>query len=188
MMMSQWVLVAWLSAAAASAPVVDAAAVVDAGLAFDAGFGEAVASGAEAALPKVELPSPDPELAGADLDLGWTLVRTMVVLGLVVALMYLTLNIGLRKLLGIRPTSAARIVTVLERVVLDQKRALFVVEAAGEFFLVGGADSSLTLLSKLDPAEVQKLKTDAPAGAPAVRLSPLLQKLLGRKGAPPPTT
>lgn len=185
MMMSHWALVALLSAAVASAPVVDAPAVVDGGRAVDAGSGEAVAS--EAVLPKVELPPPDPELAGAELDLGWTLVRTMVVLGLVVALMYLTLNIGLRKLLGIRPTSAARIVTVLERVVLDQKRALFVVEAAGEFFLVGGADSSLTLLSKLDPAEVQKLKTDAPVGAPAVRLSPLLQKLLGRKGAPPPT-
>ena len=180
--MTLWLVTLWLSAA--PTPVSSGAT-----LAPPPSPAPAVAlpssGAAEPELPRSE----PPELAGSDLDLGWTLVRTMVVLGIVVALAYLTLNVGLRKLLGIRSPTMARIVTVLERVPLDQKRSLFVVEAAGEVFLVGGSDASLTLLSKLDAEAVQKLKASAGGGRDQpVRLSPLLQKLLGRKDAPPPTT
>ncbi|MEW5739330.1 MAG: flagellar biosynthetic protein FliO [Myxococcota bacterium] len=138
-------------------------------------------------LPEPEIPKSElPELAGGDeLNLGWTLVRTMLVLGMVIALVYLTLNVGLRKLLGIRPTAGTSMVTVLERVPLDQRRSLFVVEAAGEVLLIGGSDNSLTLLSKLDRAEVDRLRAARASGQP-VQLSPFLQKLLGRKDAPPP--
>ena len=51
--------------------------------------------------------------------------------------------------------------------------------------LIGGSDNSLTLLSKLDRAEVDRLRAAKAAGQP-VQLSPFLQKLLGRKDAPPP--
>jgi hypothetical protein len=60
------------------------------------------------ALPEPELPRSELPLGvtGAeDLDVGWALVRTVVVLGLVLALVYLTLNVGLRRLLGIRPSA-----------------------------------------------------------------------------------
>jgi flagellar biogenesis protein FliO len=135
-------------------------------------------------VPEPEIPkSEPPELVGEELNLGWTLLRTMAVLGMVIMLVYLTLNVGLRKLLGIKPPVGTAIVTVLERVPLDQKRSLFVIEAAGEVLLVGGADSSLSLISKLDPAEVAKLRA-APAATPAVLVSPLLQKLLGRRAEP----
>lgn len=96
--------------------------------------------------------------AATELDVGWTLVRTLVALGMVVALAYLTLNVGLRRLLGLKGLGGARIVTVLERVALDPKRALFVVEAAGEVLLVGGGDGGLTLLTKLDAASVRRLR------------------------------
>jgi flagellar biogenesis protein FliO len=99
---------------------------------------------------------------------------------MVIMLVYLTLNVGLRKLLGIKPPVGTAIVTVLERVALDQKRALFVVEAAGEVLLVGGSDHNLSLISKLDAAEVAKLRAAKPS-QPAVLSSPLLQKLLGRR-------
>lgn len=140
--------------------------------------------GARLAEPEIP-PSVPPDLAAQDLDLGWTLVRTMMVLGLVVALAWLTLNVGLRKLLGIKPSLGTSVVTVLERVPLDQKRSLFVVEAAGEVLLVGGGDSGLSLISKLDRAEIDKLRA-AQATASPIQLSPFLQKLLGRKEAPPP--
>jgi flagellar biogenesis protein FliO len=77
-------------------------------------------------------------------------------------------------------------VTVLERVPLDQKRSLFVVEAAGEVLLVGGGDGSLSLISKLDRAEVDKLRAAAASSRGPAQLSPFLQKLLGRKDVPPP--
>jgi flagellar biogenesis protein FliO len=120
-----------------------------------------------------------------ELSLGWVLLRTMVVLGIVVALAYLTLNVGMRKLLGIRTTGGARgLVEVLERIPLDQKRVLFVIRAGEELLLVGGSDVSLNLITKLDSASVDKLKTENPPQS--LQLSPFLQKLLGRKDAPPP--
>lgn len=121
-----------------------------------------------------------------DLSLGWVLVRTMLVLGMVVVLAWLTLNVGLRRLLGIKAVGGPSMVQVLERVPLDQRRSLFVVEAAGEVLLIGGSDNSLSLLSKLDRAEVDRLRAERAAQQP-VQLSPLLQKLLGRKGAQPPS-
>jgi flagellar protein FliO/FliZ len=140
---------------------------------------------AEPEIPKSEPPGLAGDTGVEDLSLGWTLLRTMIVLGMVVALAWLTLNVGLRKLLGIRPVVGTSMVTVLERVPLDQRRSLFVVEAAGEVLLIGGSDNSLTLLSKLDRAEVDRIRAARAAGQP-VQLSPFLQKLLGRKDAPPP--
>lgn len=137
-------------------------------------------------IPEPEIPkSEPPELAGEELNLGWTLVRTIIVLGMVIGLVYLSLNVGLRKLLGIKPVVGTSLVTVLERVSLDQKRSLFVVQAAGEVLLIGGSENSLTLISKLDAAEVDKLRAQPNAPAP-IQLSPFLQKLLGKKDAPPP--
>lgn len=133
-----------------------------------------------------EIPKTEPDFAKEeDVSLGWTLVRTMVLLGMVIVLVYLTLNVGLRKLLGIRPTAGLSLVTVLERVPLDQRRSLFVVEAGGEVLLIGGSDNSLALISKLDRAEVDRIRAARAAGQP-VQMSPFLQKLLGRKDAPPP--
>jgi flagellar biogenesis protein FliO len=150
-----------------------------------------VTGGALAADPKLaaepEIPKAEPpELAAEELNLGWTLVRTLVVLRLVIGLAYLVLNVGLRRLLGIKQAVGANIVTILERVPLDQKRALFVIEAAGEVLLIGGADGNLSLISKLDPAAVEKVRAAAPPSV-RVQLSPLVQKLLGRKDPLPPT-
>ncbi len=137
-----------------------------------------------ARLAEPEIPrSEPPELAAEDFSLGWTLVRTLVVLAMVVALAYLTLNVGLRRLLGIRAPVGTSVVTVLERVSLDQKRSLFVVEAGGEVLLIGGGDAALSLITKLDRAQVDKLR--APPATSAVQLSPFLRKLLGRKEPPP---
>lgn len=152
------------------------AAHADVGGASDA----AVQGAPEPSIPVAELP----EAIQEDVGLGWTLLRTMLVLGIVLALVYLTLNVGLRKLLGIKPVVGASVVTVLERVVLDQRRSLFVVEAAGEMLLIGGSENSLTLLSKLDRAQVERARAARPPVS--VPMSPFLKKLLGRRDDPPP--
>ncbi len=116
-----------------------------------------------------------------DTSLGWTLVRTLIVLGIVILTAYITLNWGLRKLLGIRPASmGGAVVSVIERVPLDQRRSLFVVKAAGEYLLLGSAEASLGLIAKLDTLEVEKIQA-ARRAAPGLTLSPFLQKLLARK-------
>ncbi len=137
------------------------------------------------ALPEPELaPSMPPDAAADELNLGWTLARTMVVLAMVVGLAWLTLNVGLRRLMGIRSVVGTSVVTVLERVTLDQKRALFVVEAAGEVLLIGGGEGALSVLAKLDRAEVEKMKP--PRSSSSVQMSPFLKKLLGRTDKMPP--
>ncbi len=108
-------------------------------------FVMAVVAAPDAALdPSLELQSPD------ELNLGWALLRTAVVLAGVILLADLTLNVGFRRLLGIKPSTTKGLVTVLDRVVLDAKRSLFVVKAGSEVLLLGGAEGSVTLLSKID--------------------------------------
>jgi flagellar protein FliO/FliZ len=129
----------------------------------------------------IELPKGEPpEVAPVeDLNLGWTLLRTFVVLGIVILAIYITLNFGLRRLMGISAIPRGQaVVQVIERIPLDQKRAMFVVKAAGEYLLIGGGDGALQLISKLDPTEVEKLQQQRP---PAIALSPFLQKLLKRR-------
>jgi flagellar protein FliO/FliZ len=159
----------------------------DAGLneasASERNLGALVAQGLaqERAAEEPEIPSGIPAEFEGEMNLGWTLLRTLLVLGIVVGLAWLTLNVGLRKLLGIRPVVGTRLVTVLDRVALDQKRSLFVVQVADEYLLLGGSDQSLALISKLDSKAVAPLKASAPA---PVQLSPLLKKLLAKKELP----
>lgn len=126
---------------------------------------------------------------GADefenVSLGGTLLKTMLVLGIVVGLIYLSLNFGLRKLMGVRGVSMGRssLVKVVERIPLDPKRSLFVIHAAGEYLLVGGGDEGLSLLSKLDAAEVERHLAERKQNGGAA--SPFLQKLLSRASQPP---
>jgi flagellar protein FliO/FliZ len=136
-----------------------------------------------APLPEIEIPKSElPEALKDDpteTSMGWALFRTFVVLGLVIMIVWLSLNFGLRRLIGLKgPLGGASVVTVLERIPLDQKRALFVVKAAGEYLLLGSGDGNLGLVSKLDAAEVEKLM-QRPQGGPT--LSPFLARLLTKK-------
>jgi flagellar protein FliO/FliZ len=123
-------------------------------------------------------------------SLFFTLVKTLVVLAVVVGLIYLTLNVGLRKLMGISGVQGReRFFTVLERQPLGPKQNLLLVRAGAEVLLLGQGEGSISLLGKADPAEVDKLQ-GGPVAAPKV--SPFLQKLLGRSGGgqtgqPPPS-
>lgn len=133
-------------------------------------------------LPEVEIPKselPDALKDDPDGSIGMALLRTFVVLGVVIMLVWLSLNFGLRRLAGLKgPMGGPSVVTVLERIPLDQKRALFVVKAAGEYLLLGSGEGNLSLVSKLDAAEVEKL-LQRPQGGPM--LSPFLARLLSKK-------
>ncbi len=129
---------------------------------------------------------PTDSAESTDLGLGWVLFRTLVVLGIVLATVYLVLNFGLRRLMGLPSPARSKhaLLTVIERMPLDPKRSLFVVKAAGEYLLLGAGEGSVTVLSKLDPAEVERVQSQPVA--PAFAVSPFLQKLLTRRGGPPP--
>ena len=137
----------------------------------------------KAPLPEIEIPRselPDALKDDGEPSVAFALVRTIVVLGLVLMIVWLSLNFGLRRLIGLKgPMGGGQsVVTVLERIPLDQKRALFVVKAAGEYLLLGSGEGNLSLVSKLDAAEVEKLM-QKPQGGPV--LSPFLARLLTKK-------
>ncbi len=121
-------------------------------------------------------------------SLGSVAFQTFLALGIVILMVYLTLNYGLRRMMGLRPVSGGgkvRLVDVVERVALDQKKSIYVVKAAGEYLLVGGSDGGLSLISRLDPEAVAQLQAQAPAPRPPT-ISPFLQKLLSRRDGTPP--
>lgn len=116
-----------------------------------------------------------------------TLVRTFLVLGVVICCIYIVLNFGLRRMMGLKAAGASShsLIAVVDRVPLDPKHALLVVKAAGEYLLLGTGEGGLRLISKLQTEEVERLQRER-ALAPGA-LSPFLQKLLSRGGHPPPS-
>ncbi|WP_407753453.1 flagellar biosynthetic protein FliO [Archangium sp.] len=146
-----------------------------------------VAAPAPASTPQPTLdehPSLPPGMEEEPESVTWLLTRTLLMLGAVVGLIYLTLNVGLRKLMGLQGVSMGRssVVSVVERVALDQRRTLFVLKAADEYLLVGGGEAGLQLLSKLDTEAVERIRAARPASN-VVSISPFLQKLLARRDA-----
>jgi flagellar protein FliO/FliZ len=105
-------------------------------------------------------------------------------MGFVIAAIYITLNFGLRRLMGARAVGNAQLVSVVERVVLDQKKSILVLRAASEYLLVGASEGGINLICKLDAQEVERLEREARVQSPGI--SPFLQKLLSRKGGPQP--
>jgi flagellar protein FliO/FliZ len=158
----------------------------------------AVAPGADERSSTLGSPRPESvppptksQMAGGGIEvepesLGGTLFTTVLSLGAIVVLIYLTLNVGLRRVIAARglPFARSGLVKVIERVMLDPKRALFVVEAAGEYLLVGGADQGLSLIARLNADEVARVLhlRESQSAQPSL----FLQKLLSRKGDAPP--
>jgi flagellar protein FliO/FliZ len=116
---------------------------------------------------------------------AYLLFKTLVVLGIVVAIIYLTLNVGARRLLQLAPSSAG-LVQVVERLPLDAKKSLFVVSVAGEYLLVGSTEAGLSLLSKLPADAVQQsLARRDTARAEAATFLQKLQSLAPTTRKPP---
>jgi flagellar protein FliO/FliZ len=89
---------------------------------------------------------PPPSMGAADL-IG-PLAKTMLMLCVVLALVYLTLHKGLGKLVE-RQNSGKR-VKVVERVMLDQKRSLFLVEIDGKQMLLAAGEGGVVHLKDVD--------------------------------------
>lgn len=133
--------------------------------------------------PTIDDPSSAPDA------LGYQLIKTLFALALVVGIIYLTLNYGLRRLMGLKAGplgGRSGVVDVVERIPLEQRRTLFVVKAAGEYLLVGTSEGGMTLISKLDTAEVERIQREQKPSP--LQLSPFFQKLLSgqKKRGPPP--
>ena len=93
--------------------------------------------------------------------MGAYLLSTTLALAVVCAL-----AVGLLKALGRkRPEAGARL-RVIERLPLEARRSLYLVEAGGRHLLVGVGDGAMTTLAELDPAAGEAVVTVAPRPAP----------------------
>ena len=98
----------------------------------------------DAARPDVTAPAPPPPVddeLGKPMGTGELLAsfaKTMLMLGVVLALAWLTLAKGMGKL--VEKAQAGKRVKVIERIALDARRSLFLVEVDGKQFVVGGGD------------------------------------------------
>jgi flagellar biosynthetic protein FliO len=90
-----------------------------------------------------------------ELDFGMMIVRMLIFLGIVLILIYFVLKKGLPLL--VNPSAyGARAVKILERIPVDQKRNLLVVEVQEKVYLLGSAEGQVNVLMELD---AEKIKT-----------------------------
>ncbi len=130
---------------------------------------EAPAEKVAPALPEPSRPGPDTPAARSQvsdrlpdekppLDDGGSLLgalsRLVLVLGLVVALIYVSLHVVGKRLLALQPMQHA-LVKVHDRYPLEPKKSLYVVEVADEFLLLGVGEGEISLVSRLDTEKVK---------------------------------
>ena len=148
----------------AGAIVVDDAADV---VADDAGVDAGVA---EVTVPMTPLPREylDGEPTGPITTMGdviITFLKAMAALGAVLALAWLTLGKGIPKL--VEKAQAGKRVKVVERIALDARRSLFLVDIDGRLVVLGGGDIvKLADLSDTRPGRFAEVLSQTPPSAP----------------------
>lgn len=98
--------------------------------------------------PPVDIDHLPPPSIGVGTLIG-PMLKTLFMLGIVVALAYLTLHKGLGKL--VERQNLGKRVKVLERVALDPRRSLFLVEIDGKQMLIGSGEGGVVHLKDLGP-------------------------------------
>jgi flagellar protein FliO/FliZ len=93
-----------------------------------------------------------------DLDFGMMIFRMLIFLGIVLILIYFVLKKGL-PLLVQSPALKSRAVRILERVPVDQKRSLLVVEVQERVYLLGSAEGQINVLIELDRDKMEFQKS-----------------------------
>lgn len=90
-----------------------------------------------------------------DLDLGGSLVQMTLAMGAVALLAYLLLGKLLPRLMKVQTASeGGRLLSVVDRMPIDQRRSLMIVRMGERFLLLGVADQEIRLLTQLEPEEI----------------------------------
>lgn len=121
------------------------------------------------------------------MDTFWTVARVVVSLAVVLGLVWALGQAARRRGTG----GAQAAVTVIGRQPLSRSASVAVVRVGGQALVLGVTDSSVTLLGRVDPAEVVApteipAETSAPApAATAQQASPAFEHVLAAVGAQP---
>jgi flagellar protein FliO/FliZ len=99
-----------------------------------------------------------------EIDFGMLLLRTFFFLALVCLLIYFLLRKVLPRFVQM-PGIRNRTVKIIERLPLDQKKSLVVVEIQDKAFLLGCSENSINILMELDREKIE-IKPPVAAGGP----------------------
>ena len=124
------------------------------------------------------------------LNFLWMMIQTFIALGLVCGLAYFLFRVVLPKL-NVNFASDS-MVRVVDRVSLDAKKSLYIVEVAEKWLLLAVTENGVQLVSELDPdtakaAEIdfqkvlEEKKVNAFGNDFAVKVSQLIKKKQGGK-------
>ena len=106
---------------------------------------------------------------------GWLLVETLVALAAVCLLALVALRWGLHRLAAPGGGSGRGRIRVLERVAVDPRRSLLLVEIGGRVLLVGAGEGPMGVLAEIDPATLPAIPAKR-----TVAFRDVLARALGR--------
>jgi flagellar biogenesis protein FliO len=96
-------------------------------------------------------------------------IQMVLYLGAICLLAYLVLGKVLPRFLRIDPPIAQRrIVQVVDRLPIDQRRSIMVLKIGDLYFLVGSSEHGIGLLSRLEPDEVENALANAEVQKPSL--------------------
>ena len=95
-------------------------------------------------------------------------VEVLVALGAVLVLAYLTLRVGLPRILGMR-SSAIGPIKVVARYPLEPKKTLYLVKAGSQILLIGTSENQVQYLTALAPENAAEVLASAPREEPQRR-------------------
>ena len=146
-----------------------------------AGSAEAARLQAEAARLERVQAEQDASIGGSaePTDSLWpTFIRTAIMLSAVCLLAYLLLGKLMPRLMNIEPpTAPRRLLKVVDRLAIDQKRSVMILQLGDAYFLVGAAEQNISLMSKLDAEQIERLVAEAgPSNPGLARLGDLFAR------------
>ena len=95
-----------------------------------------------------------PALPSNTVDFTWLFIKMLLVLGIVCILAILFLKYVMPRTGLMGALQKGRYFTVLGRYQLEHRKALYMVEVGGRYFVIGCADHAINLLAELTEKEV----------------------------------
>jgi flagellar protein FliO/FliZ len=112
-----------------------------------------------------------------DINFGALFLRMIIFLGLTVLLIVILLRKVLPLVMSGAQRGSAKSIRILERVPIDQRKSLLVVEIQEKVFLIGSADGQINILMELDR---EKIVLPEIAAANRSSFGDILKKTLSR--------
>ncbi|MCI0414278.1 flagellar biosynthetic protein FliO [bacterium] len=97
-----------------------------------------------------------------DINFAALFLRMLIFLGLTLLLIVFMLRKVLPLLIPGAQKYGSRTIRVLERVPIDQRKSLLVVEVQEKVYLLGSAEGQINVLMELDRAKILSQETNAP--------------------------